>query len=341
MDLGLKGKKVILTGGSRGIGRAALEIFAAEGCDVAFFSRNQKQVDETAAALKKFGGKVYGSTFDLNNLASGYAGWLTRAADQLGGCDIFVPGASASGSQATGDWQKCFEFDVLGTVKGCETLAPYLEKSGSGSVIVMSSTAAAETFIVPQAFNAFKAALLTYAKQLSQAWGPKGIRVNSVMPGPISFPTGNWETIKLDRAREIAGRVEHFVRTEVAGYERDPRVGVHGPSADLVDELRAKARAAGVLTPHVLADGSHLTHRETAIVLRAAGLSTLGPLAVNVSAPYEVNMFLIGKIGTPEQKRRFLQPVLEGRVRSAFFMTEPAAEGGAGSDPSMMQDRKS
>jgi len=143
--------------------------------------------------------------------------------------------------------------------------------------------------------------------------------------------------MKLDRAREIAGRVEHFVRTEVAGYERDPRVGVHGPSADLVDELHAKARAAGVLTPHVLADGSHLTHRETAIVLRAAGQSTLGPLAVNVSAPDEGNMFLIGKIGTPEQKRRFLQPVLEGRVRSAFFMTEPAAEGGAGSDPSMMQ----
>jgi len=143
--------------------------------------------------------------------------------------------------------------------------------------------------------------------------------------------------MKLDRAREIARRVEHFVRTEVAGYERDPRVGVHGPSADLVDELRAKARAAGVLTPHVLPDGTHLTHRETAIVLRAAGLSTLGPLAVNVSAPDEGNMFLIGKIGTPEQKRRFLQPVLEGRVRSAFFMTEPAAEGGAGSDPSMMQ----
>ena len=134
--------------------------------------------------------------------------------------------------------------------------------------------------------------------------------------------------MKLDRAREIARRVEHFVRTEVAGYERDPRVGVHGPGAELVDEMRAKARAAGVLTPHVLPDGTHLMHRETAIVLRAAGLSTLGPLAVNVSAPDEGNMFLIGKIGTPEQKRRFLQPVLEGRVRSAFFMTEPAAEGG-------------
>jgi NAD(P)-dependent dehydrogenase (short-subunit alcohol dehydrogenase family) len=196
MDLGLKGKKVILTGGSRGIGRAALEVFAAEGCDIAFFSRNQSQVDETVAALKRYGRKVYGSTFDLNNLASGYAAWLSRAADQLGGCDIFVPGASASGSQATGDWQKCFEFDILGTVRGCETLEGALEKSGSGAVIVMSSTAASETFIVPQAFNALKAALLTYAKQLSQAWGPKRIRVNAVMPGPISFPGGNWEAIK-------------------------------------------------------------------------------------------------------------------------------------------------
>jgi 3-oxoacyl-[acyl-carrier protein] reductase len=107
-----------------------------------------------------------------------------------------VPGASASGSQATGDWQKCFEFDVLGAVKGCETLEPWLEKSKSGSVVIMSSTAAVETFIVPQAYNALKSALLTYAKQLSQAWGPKGIRVNSISPGPISFPGGNWEAIQ-------------------------------------------------------------------------------------------------------------------------------------------------
>jgi 3-oxoacyl-[acyl-carrier protein] reductase len=195
MDLGLKRKKVILTGGSRGIGRAALEIFAAEGCDIAFFSRNQKQVDETVAALSKHGGKVHGSTFDMNNLGD-YPGWLKSAAEKLGGCDIFVHGASSSGSQATGDWQKSFNFDLLGTVQGCEALQPFLEKSGSGSVIIMSSTAAFETFLVPQAFNAIKAALLTYAKQLSQAWGPKGIRVNAVSPGPISFPGGNWEAIK-------------------------------------------------------------------------------------------------------------------------------------------------
>ncbi len=195
MDLGLKGKKVILTGGSRGIGRAALELFAAEGCDVAFFSRNQAQLDETRNSLARHAHKVIASTFDMNRLDD-YPVWLSRAADELGGCDIFVPGASSSGSQATDDWQKSFDFDVLGTVRGCETLQPYLEKSAAASVVVMSSTAAVETFLVPQAFNAMKAALLTYCKQLSQAWGPHGIRVNSVSPGPITFPGGNWEAIK-------------------------------------------------------------------------------------------------------------------------------------------------
>lgn len=195
MDLGLKGKKVILTGGSRGIGRAALEIFAEEGCDVAFFSRKQEQVDEAVESLSRHGGKVFGEAFDLTDLDA-YPAWLTSAAEKLGGCDIFVPGASASGSGGTGDWDMCFNADVKGTVIGCETLTPMLTASGSGSIVIMSSSAALETFLVPQAFNALKGALLVYAKQLGQALGSKGIRVNAVSPGPISFPGGNWEMIK-------------------------------------------------------------------------------------------------------------------------------------------------
>ena len=140
-----------------------------------------------------------------------------------------------------------------------------------------------------------------------------------------------------ETAAAIAERVETFVRETVAPYERDPRCGAHGPSEDLVIELRAKAKAAGVLTPHVRADGSHLHHREVAIVLRAAGLSPLGPVAVNVAAPDEGNMYLLGRRASEEQKRRFLAPMLAGEARSAFFMTEPALEGGAGSDPSMLQ----
>ena len=139
------------------------------------------------------------------------------------------------------------------------------------------------------------------------------------------------------KTAEIAARVEAFVRDVVVPYEKDPRCGEHGPTEELVSELRGKARAAGVLTPHILADGNHLTQRETATVLKASGLSPLGPVAVNTMAPDEGNMYLLGKVGSPEIKERFLKPMIEGRARSAFFMTEPAGEGGAGSDPSMMQ----
>ena len=140
-----------------------------------------------------------------------------------------------------------------------------------------------------------------------------------------------------ERAREIGARVEAFVRDTIVPYEGDARCGGHGPADDLVTEMRGKARAAGVLTPHILPDGSHLSQRETAIVLERTGLSPLGPLACNTAAPDEGNMFLLGRVGSPEIRERFLKPLVEGRARSAFFMTEPAGEGGAGSDPSMMK----
>ncbi len=141
----------------------------------------------------------------------------------------------------------------------------------------------------------------------------------------------------LDAARVIAVAVDEFVRAQVIPYESDARWTSHGPTPELVDELRARARAAGLLTPHILADGSHLSHRGTALVLRAAGLSPLGPVALNVSAPDEGNMFLLGRVASPQQREQFLAPLVAGRSRSAFFMTEPAADGGAGSDPSMMR----
>ena len=135
----------------------------------------------------------------------------------------------------------------------------------------------------------------------------------------------------------IAQKVERFVRDVVAPYERDPRCGAHGPSEELVLELRALARQAGVMTPHILPDGRHLTQAQTAIVLQKSGLSPLGPVACNTAAPDEGNMYLLGKVGSPEQKARFLNQLVSGESRSAFFMTEPAEEGGAGSDPSMMK----
>jgi len=137
-------------------------------------------------------------------------------------------------------------------------------------------------------------------------------------------------------AQGIADKIETFVRSKIFAYETDPRCEDHGPTDELVQEMRELARAEGILTPHIRDDGSHFTHVETALMLRKSGLSPLGPLAVNVFAPDEGNMYLLGKAASPEQKERFLKPLVDGTARSAFFMTEPAVENGAGSDPSMM-----
>ncbi|MGB3811079.1 MAG: acyl-CoA dehydrogenase [Parvibaculum sp.] len=140
-----------------------------------------------------------------------------------------------------------------------------------------------------------------------------------------------------NEAREVGDRVEVFVRTIVVPYEKDLRCGSHGPSEELVRELRQKARAADVMTPHIRKDGEHFSQIETAYILKKSGLSPLGPVACNTMAPDEGNMFLLGRSGSAEQKARFLEPLVSGEARSAFFMTEPWSEGGAGSDPSMMK----
>jgi NAD(P)-dependent dehydrogenase (short-subunit alcohol dehydrogenase family) len=246
MDLGLKGLKVILTGGSRGTGRAALEIFAQEGADIGFFSRNQAQLDEAVATMSRHGGKVVGVRGDLSDLDA-YPALLTGIADQLGGCDIFIPSASASGSKLATDWEACFRMDVLGTVRGCEALEPYLEKSRHGSVIILGSTAATETFFVPQAFNSIKASLLTYSKQLGQAWGPKGIRVNAVSPGPVWFEGGNWDDVKRDAPDFYNG-----VQAQMA-------LGRFGVSEDVAKTIVFLASPASAWTTgtNVIVDGGY------------------------------------------------------------------------------------
>ena len=196
MELGLAGKKVIMNGGAHGIGLETVKLFTAEGADVAFFSRDQGRIDAALEAVAGNKGKAHGTAFDMNGNPDGYKAWLAEAAEKLGGCDIFIHTASSSGMGATQDWHKGFEIDIMGAVLGLEALEGALEASGNGSIIFMSSTAAVETFIMPQAFNALKAALITYASQLSQSLAPKGIRVNTVTPGPIEYPTGNWEMIK-------------------------------------------------------------------------------------------------------------------------------------------------
>jgi len=136
---------------------------------------------------------------------------------------------------------------------------------------------------------------------------------------------------------ELVEKTDRFIREVIIPYEKDPRTRGHGPSEDLVRELRAKAREWGLNAPHLPKEfGGHgLTHREQAAVFKASGYSPLGPVAMNIMAPDEGNMHLIERVGTPEQKEKFLKPLAAGEKRSAFLMTEPF--GGAGSDPSMLK----
>ncbi|MFN6979044.1 MAG: SDR family NAD(P)-dependent oxidoreductase [Gemmobacter sp.] len=192
----MKGKKAIVTGATKGICRILVDILAAEGCDVAFCARNAAEVEATAEALRAHGTKIVGGTANVKD-GEAYQAWLRSAVEDLGGCDIFVPGVSAGGGlEGEKSWYRAFEVDLMGCVRGFDALFPTFKAQGSGSVVFISTTAAVETFIAPMAYNAIKASLITYAKQLSQAHGKRGIRVNVVSPGPILIEGGSWDNIR-------------------------------------------------------------------------------------------------------------------------------------------------
>ncbi|PZP92254.1 MAG: acyl-CoA dehydrogenase [Variovorax paradoxus] len=137
--------------------------------------------------------------------------------------------------------------------------------------------------------------------------------------------------------QELQERTRRFIAEEVIPLEKDPRQDHHGPHEALRDELVARAKRAGLLTPHASKEhgGLGLSHVDKAIVFEEAGYSPLGPVALNIHAPDEGNVHLMEVVATAAQKTRWLQPLIDGSVRSCFCMTEPPP--GAGSDPSMMQ----
>ncbi|MFT3802382.1 MAG: acyl-CoA dehydrogenase family protein [Burkholderiaceae bacterium] len=136
---------------------------------------------------------------------------------------------------------------------------------------------------------------------------------------------------------ELRDRVTAFVRDHVIPRESDPRQSPHGPSEDLRRDLVGLARAQGLLSPHAPREygGLGLDHRGMAVVFEAAGYSLLGPLALNIQAPDEGNTNLLYKVASPEQKERWLRPLVAGEIRTVFSMTEP--DDGAGSDPTLMK----
>lgn len=196
MDLSLKGKRAIVPGSTKGILRRVVDQLIDEGCDVALCSRSQDTVAKALRELSGGSGKAIGRACDVLD-KDDYLAWIEEMAEEMGGVDIFIPGVSAGGgNDSEKNWWKNFEVDVLSTVRGCEAVVPHMKKAGGGAITMISTTAAVETFGIPQAYNAMKGSLLVYAKQLSQVVGQDKIRVNSVSPGPIYFEGGAWDMLK-------------------------------------------------------------------------------------------------------------------------------------------------
>ncbi len=195
MDLGLKGLKAIVTGGSRGIGRAIASLFADEGADVAICARTKAGVDEAKKDLEARGSKVVGEAVDVGD-GDALKSFVTSAIETLGGLDILVSNPSGGNGTDEKSWRANFEVDLMGAIRSLEAATPALSESENGSVLFVSSTAALETFMGPTSYNAIKAALIVHSNGLSQALAPQGIRVNTISPGPIMIEGGSWDQIK-------------------------------------------------------------------------------------------------------------------------------------------------
>lgn len=196
MDLGIRGRNALVTGATRGIGRAIVDLLADEGCNVALCARNAAGVDATVAEVAKKGVKAVGGAVDVADLAQLRA-WVDGSAAALGGVDIFVANVSAlAQGMDEASWRRGFEIDVMATVFGTEAAVPHLEKSSAGAIVVISSTAMAEINGPTRSYAAVKAMTIPYVKGLARNLAPKNIRANVVSPGNVYFKGGVWGTVE-------------------------------------------------------------------------------------------------------------------------------------------------
>ncbi len=196
MDLGLKGLKAVVTGGTKGIGRAIVETLAREGVDVAFCARDAAGVAEAERHVAGLGARAFGTALDIAD-APALKAWVGEAAASLGGVDIVVANVSALSIGADEEsWRRGFEVDMMGCVRLVAAAMPSLEASRAGSIVTISSVSGREIDFAAGPYGAFKAALIHYTQGLAFQLAARGIRANSVSPGNTYFDGGVWNQIK-------------------------------------------------------------------------------------------------------------------------------------------------
>jgi 3-oxoacyl-[acyl-carrier protein] reductase len=198
MDLGLKGLRAVVTGGTKGIGRAAADIFAQEGASVAICARNGDDVKKAVKDLTAKGAHAFGAGIDVADKAT-LQKFIADSARALGGIDILVANVSALAAQDSEEsWSQSFDVDLMHTVNAVTTALPYLEKSTHPSIVIVSSVSGREVDFTGPAYGAMKAALIHYAQRLAYQHAPKMIRVNAVSPGNTYFDGGIWHNIETN-----------------------------------------------------------------------------------------------------------------------------------------------
>jgi 3-oxoacyl-[acyl-carrier protein] reductase len=199
MDLHLTGKNVVVTGGSKGIGKRIALAFVKEAANVAICARGQKALKETRKELQDSGVKVHAASCDISN-AGALNSFLEDAKKALGSVDILVHNASALAvGPGLDDWKLSLEVDLMGAVHACNKVIPWMSESGGGSILLISSTSGLECDPMPDfGYTAAKAALISYAKKLAVLHAADGIRANALAPGSIEFEGGVWDHIKTN-----------------------------------------------------------------------------------------------------------------------------------------------
>lgn len=198
MELGLRDRSVLVTGGTRGIGRATVEAFAAEGASVGLCARDAEQVSATVDALKQQGVTAAGQALDVAD-GERVRAWVEHCARELGGVDVVVSNVSALAIPSTEDnWQRSFDVDMMGTVRLVEAAMPHLERSSAPTIIGISSVSGREIDFAAGPYGTFKAAVVHYIQGLAYQMADKGIRANVVSPGNTYFDGGIWQNVQRD-----------------------------------------------------------------------------------------------------------------------------------------------